>query len=119
MASDPVAVLEDGVSALLAGGLLGKVEAVKRRLAVVDHQLVAELDDRRVAADLCMSSTAALLSRLLRISPGEAKQTGRAAAHLGPRRTLLGEPLPPLFERVAAGQAAGLISAEHARVIVR
>src|ERR1700733_2484715 len=106
MAGDPVAALEGGLDALLGVdlvaldrdgllGLVGRFEAFRRRLAVVDHRLVAELDDRGVAADVCMTSTAVLLSRVLRGSPAEAKRRMRAAADLGPRRTLLGEPLGP------------------------
>jgi uncharacterized membrane protein len=47
----------------------------------------------------CVPSTSVLLQQLL-------------------RRSLLGQVLPPLFEAVAAAQAAGIISAEQARVIV-
>ncbi len=72
-----------------------------------------------MAAELCVTSTAALLRQLLRISAGEASARVRAAADLGPRRSLPGELLEPLFARVAAAQAAGVISPEHARVIVR
>ena len=64
-----------------------------------------------------MPSTAALLRGLLRITPGEAAGRVRAAADLGPRRGLTGEVLAPVFGRVAAAQAAGVISAEQARVI--
>jgi hypothetical protein len=54
----------------------------------------------------------------LRISPREAVRRVRAAANLGPRRGLTGSVLPPLVDGVAAAQAAGLISAEHAAVII-
>ena len=36
---------------------------------------------------------------------------------MGPRRGLTGEVLPPVFGRVAAAQAAGTISAAHARIV--
>lgn len=41
----------------------------------------------------------------------------RAAADLGPRTSITGAPLPAIFAVVAAAQAAGDISAAHARVI--
>jgi hypothetical protein len=94
-----------------------RVEVAKRRLPAVDHRLVADLCDRGVAAEVCIPNTAALLRALLRISPGEASRRVRAAADLGPRRGLTGAALPPLFEDVAAAQATGMISAEHAAII--
>jgi Domain of unknown function (DUF222) len=111
---DLVGVDRDGLLEVLR-----RFETVKRRMAVLDHALVAQLDDRRIAAELCAPSTASLLRGLLRISPAEAGRRVRAAADLGPRRTMTGQPLPPLFARVAAAQARGAISAEHAVVITK
>ena len=130
VAADALASLSDGLDALLAVDLVGldrdalldvtrRFEQFKRRLPVADHALVAELRDRSVAREMCVVSDAALLRGLLRISPSEAKRRVRAAADLGPRRTFTGETLPPLFGRVAAAQAAGTISPEHARVITQ
>jgi Domain of unknown function (DUF222) len=53
----------------------------------------------------------------LRIRPGEARRLIEEAADLGERRTLAGEPLAPKLEHTAAGQAAGLISAEQVKII--
>src|SRR6201999_1262410 len=50
--------------------------------------------------------------------PIEAGARVRAARDLGPRRTLTGQPVAPTFPVIAAAQAAGDISAEHARVII-
>jgi hypothetical protein len=97
--------------------IVRSVEVQTRRSAVVDHRLVAEIDDRKVAAELCQPSTAVLLRQLLHLSPREATRRVQAAADLGPRRTLTGQVLPPLFEAVAVAQATGVISPEHARVI--
>jgi hypothetical protein len=99
-------------------GLTRAVEAHRRRLPVVDHRLVAELDSRGVAFELGCASTAALLRKALRLAPADAKARVSAAADLGPRRAISGEALPPLFTRVAAAQAKGAISARHAVVIV-
>jgi hypothetical protein len=99
IATDALASLSAGLDALLAVDLVGldrdalldvtrRFEQFKRRLPVADHALVAELRDRSVAREMCVVSDAALLRGLLRISPSEAKRRVRAAADLGPRRTL-------------------------------
>jgi hypothetical protein len=98
--------------------VLRRFEATRRRMAVLDHSLIAELDDRKVAHELCMPNTAALLRGALRISPADARRRVRAAAELGPRRTLTGEVLPPLLALVAGSQAEGIISPDHAAVII-
>ena len=99
--------------------VLREHERLRRRAATIDHGLVAEIDDRRVAVELCVPSTAMLLVRELRVSPGEAKARVAAALDLAPRRTPAGEVVAPIFAPVAAAQAAGVISAEHAAVIRR
>jgi len=98
--------------------LLRGLETQRRRLPVVDHHLVAELDERGIAGELCARDTRTLLRDVLRLSPREAKQRVRAAVDLGPRRTVTGELLGPLFPEVAAAQAAGTISSDHARVVI-
>ena len=120
--------LSDALDTLLAVDLTGAsrdellqlaraVETQRRRLPVADHRLIGELDARAVAGELACASTPALLMQLLRVTPAEAKARVRAAADLGPRRTLTGEPLDPIFPAVAAAQAAGSISDRHAAVI--
>jgi hypothetical protein len=97
--------------------VLREVEVQVRRLPVFDHRLVAELEQRGVAAEQVVPSTAAFLAQLLRITPAEAKARVAAAGELGPRLGVTGEPLGPLFPLVAAAQAAGAVSAAQARVI--
>ena len=65
-----------------------------------------------------MATGSTLLRDVLRLSPREAKQRVRAAVDLGPRPTVTGELLGPLFPEVAAAQAAGTISSDHARVVI-
>jgi hypothetical protein len=91
-------------------GVLRDLETQKRRLASVDHALIGEVDSRGLAGEHACASTAVLLRHLLRITPAEATGRVRAAADLGPRRSLTGEVLPPVFPAVAAAQAAGVIS---------
>jgi len=97
--------------------LLRGVEVQTRRAAVADHALVAELEARGTAAELGARDTKALLRDVLRLSPAQAKARVTAAGDLGPRRALSGEALPAVFPAVAAAQADGALSAEHARVI--
>jgi hypothetical protein len=97
---------------------LRELEALRRRLAVADHALIAELDRRGLAGRLVMPSTSAVLQGLLRLSPHEAKQRVQAARACGPRTSLTGEALPALLPRLAAAQAAGQVSPEHGRVIL-
>jgi hypothetical protein len=99
--------------------LLRGLETGRNRLVVAEHALIAELESQGVAHEHACPNTANLLSQLLLTSPGEAAVRVRAAAELGPRRGLTGEVLPPIYAQVADAQAAGEISAAHARVITR
>jgi hypothetical protein len=108
------------LSSLSDGDLLAELrecEALRRRWLMVDAALVAELERRSFAGRLAMPSTSTLLQGVLRLSPTEARQRVDAAAVCGPRWSLTGERLEPLLPRVAASQADGVLSAEHARVI--
>ena len=99
--------------------VLRRLETHKNRLPTVEHRLIADVEARGTAREHGCASTATLLVRVLRINPLEAGARVRAAAQLGARRGLTGEVLPPLFAQVAAAQAAGVISAAHARVITK
>ncbi|PZS29562.1 MAG: hypothetical protein DLM58_15280 [Pseudonocardiales bacterium] len=100
-------------------GVLRGMQVETNRLAVADQAFIAELDSQGTARELACGTTATLLTRLLNIHPGEAGQRVKAAGNMGPRRGLPGEALPPIFEKVAAAQAAGAISTAHARVITK
>jgi len=128
--SEALAAIGRGVDALLSTDLSGLsdeemtalvtgLEAQRRRLDGVDHRLVGQLGDRQLAGRYGRASTADLLVRLLRVSPGEAKARVAQAADLGPRRSLQGEPLPPLLPAAAAAVTAGEISTEQVAVITR
>jgi hypothetical protein len=97
--------------------VLRDLEVQRRRLATVDHALIAEIDTRGLAHERACRSTAALLTQLVRVSPAEATGRVRAAADLGPRRGLTGQVLPPVFAQVATAQAVGTISTAHARIV--
>lgn len=97
--------------------LLRGLEERTRRLASVDHALIAEVETRGLARERGAGSSTALLVDLLRISPREAHARVGAAARLAPRRGLSGEPMPPEYPQTAFAQAAGTISAAHAQLI--
>lgn len=93
-------------------------EALRRCCVVADHHLIAELERRGIAGQVCVPSTAALLQGVLRLSPADAKSRVRAAQLCGPRWALSGEQLPARLPRLLAAQARGEISVEHTRVIL-
>jgi len=93
------------------------LEAQRRRMPTVDHRLITELECRGTATKLLARGTAGLLTELLHVDVGEAKSRVRAAGVLGPRTSITGEPLDPVYPATAAAQAAGTISEKHARIV--
>ena len=126
---DAVAGLHAAVDALAAAPLTGctddelvaawrQIEMVRRRFEPIDHRLIAEMDQRGLDFRAGCKNMVGFARSVLRVSAGEAAARVRAAAALGPRRSLLGEVLEPIYPGVAAAQADGAISARHAQVIV-
>lgn len=99
--------------------LVREMEVEVRRLAAVDQRNLAELEQRHLAAEMRVRDTRALLIDMLRIDPHEAKRRVELARDLGPRRTLTGEALDPIFPAVAAAVASGEVSLGHAQKIVQ
>ena len=97
---------------------LRELERLQRRLAPVSYALISEADSRALQSVYGARTMASFLSGLLRIDTGEAHGRVKSAAAAGPRRSLTGEPLQPVFREVAAAQAEGAISQAHARIIV-
>ena len=60
-----------------------------------------------------------VLMSVLRLSPGEASRRVRAAAAVGERTSMLGQPLPPLRPHLALAQHAGKVSPEQVSIIER
>ena len=117
----------DVVTSLDVGGFspsqlslsLQRQETARRRMAGFDHRLVAELSEQVITGRVPARNAVEVLVQALRLAPSEARSRVRAAADLGPRRTLTGEALPPVLPLVAGGQDAGVVSAAHAAVIRR
>lgn len=81
------------------------------------HRLLSRLQAETTAREMGAKSWNAVLRIRWRLSTAEAGRRLREAAQLGPRRTLTGQPLPPVLQAVAAAQAAGLLTAEHVKVL--
>src|ERR1700753_1288198 len=86
------------------------LERVRRWLPSVEHQLIVEEQARGVAQSHGCRDEAAFLVNLLNIDPRDASARVKAADACGARRALTGEPLPPVYEHVAAAQAPGQIA---------
>ena len=96
-----------------------RLETVNRRQAAVDHRLTHHLTSQASPVDLGAKSWTDALSNRLRIGRGEARRRLDEAHDLGPRTAITGQPLQPVLPNVAAAQAAGMIGAEHVRIIRR
>lgn len=111
---------------------IGAVESLSRSelLAVLDeyetlicrfpapmHRLLAQLQAGSTPQEMGEKSWNAVLRIRWRLSTADAGRRLADAADLGPRRTLTGEPLPPVLAAVAAAQACGLINADHVKVL--
>src|SRR4051812_7306974 len=96
-----------------------RFEALRRRMAAVDHQLILEAAARKLPDALSGRHVARVLTRLRRLSPREAAGRVQAAEAAGTRRALPGEPLEPAYPLVAEAQPRGAIPPAHAAVIAR
>ena len=100
---------------LLAVG--DELETLTCQLPTQRHRILARLQAETTPKQLGAKSWRDVLRIRYRISSAEAGRRLTEAALLGPRRTLTGQPLPPVLAATAAAQAAGLINAEHVEVI--
>ena len=110
------------VRAMAPHDLLDAVEVLQQATNLVgscDQAVVAEIDRQDVHVPSGATSAAQLLSDHLRIRPAEAKRRVVTARSCTERVGLDGQVLPPLREKVAAAQASGVITADHAGVITR
>jgi hypothetical protein len=95
--------------------LLERRQNWRRRLAASDHELINEL--AHASAEELGGKLAHVLADRLRIYRRDAARRIEEAADLGSHRALTGEALSPKLEHTAAGERAGLIGADHVRVI--
>ncbi|MGK2881211.1 MAG: DUF222 domain-containing protein, partial [Mycobacterium sp.] len=97
--------------------VLGEQETFVRSLPALEHPMMLRLQKEISPVELGGTNLADVVSRRLRTNLGVARQRIEDAAMLGPRTSLTGQPLPPLWPGTAAAQADGLIGAEHLAII--
>ncbi|MDT5196380.1 MAG: hypothetical protein QOH20_3134 [Mycobacterium sp.] len=97
--------------------VLERTEVAVRRLPVSGHRVINRLKAEANPITLGATSLTNLLTERLRISRTDAARRIDCAKDLGPRTTLLGEPLDPILPRTAKAQARGDIGAEHIKII--
>ncbi len=96
---------------------LDELETLGCRLPVQCHRMLARLQTETTAKELGAKSWKEVLRIRWRLSAAEASRRMAEAAVLGPRRSLTGNPLPPVLEATAAAQQLGAITAEHVTTI--
>ena len=89
-----------------------RLETALRRQIAIAHDQLRHLEQYQGCPPVFI-----VLADMLRISRAAAKRRLRDAGQLGPRTTLTGEQLPPLLPAAAKAWDAGLLDAEHLRVI--
>ncbi len=104
----------DGLTATARYTVLERLETAARRQSAVSHTVVAGLEQPPG-----WPAPHIALSDVLRISRAEARNRVRDAAQLTPRRSLTGQPLPPLLPATATAWHAGILDGEHLAVIQR
>jgi hypothetical protein len=110
------------LSAVSSGELtaaLRKLEVSAARHSTVQRHLVADIDQRGLAAEYCAGTTGNLLRDLLLITSADAGARVAQARDFAPRRSLTGEPLEPVIPLVAEAVDSGVLSLAHAKVIAK
>ena len=102
----------DGLEQNARLAVLESMETAQRRQVAASHTVLAGLHQLPDWPQLHIA-----LSDVLRISRTQARRRLRDAQQLAPRRSLTGEPLPPLLPATAEKWRAGILDAEHLTVI--
>jgi len=94
---------------------LERMETARRRQIAVSHDVIAGLEKEDPAA--VGGPVHKVVADWLRISPTEASRRLRDAKQLSARSTLTGQELPPELPATAQAWRAGMLDAQHLRVI--
>lgn len=111
---------DGGLEDLDANGLIAFLqdfESVRNAMSSVDHAVIQRAVERGVPHAVCQRSIGRVLTCALRISAAEAGRRVRAAAHLGDRWAMTGEPLGPWRPHLAEAVRLGEITSEQVGVI--
>ena len=95
------------------------LERARNRLSLTDHRIIADAERRDLPEELTRGNMVRTLTSTLRVSPAEAARRVRAAAAVGERVGMTGEPLAPVRPLLAAAQRAGGVNPEQVAVIER
>jgi hypothetical protein len=93
------------------------LETVNRRVPAIQHRVMAAVKAQSSPGELGARSWADALGIRLRISHTEACRRLSEGELLGPRRSVTGEPLEPVYPGTAAALARGELTGEHVRII--
>jgi hypothetical protein len=96
-----------------------RFETSRNRLPLIDHNLIADAEATDLPETYCSSTLTRFLVQVLQLSPGEAASRVRAAAAVGPRKSMLGEQLEPVLPSLAALQRAGVVTPEKVQIVER
>ncbi len=94
-------------------------ERFRNQLPLIDHRVIADGERRQLATALTQPTMARVLTWALRLSSAEANRRVRAAAAVGSRISVLGEPLEAIRPELAAAQRAGDVSTEQVHIVQR
>jgi Domain of unknown function (DUF222) len=111
-----------GLDQLTAGekvALWQRFETCRNKLPLIDHSLIADAEINGLPGTYCTSTVAQFLVRRFQLSYGEAASRVRAAAVLGPRRSMLGEELGPVLSGLAGLQRDGAVTTEKVAIVER
>ena len=97
---------------------LARMERARRRMPVAEHRMLNHLGEHATCEEIGGRLPQVLANRL-RITKTEAARRIADAQVLGPRSTLTGEPLAPMWATAAAAQQAGQIGTGHISEIRR
>ncbi|WP_306355701.1 MULTISPECIES: HNH endonuclease signature motif containing protein [unclassified Nocardia] len=125
-----LAALATAIDTLLAEDLTGftdtafaariqGLEACRRRLETVGHRHVIEINDRQLWTTTGSVGLYRYLVETLRLAKADAVARVKGAAQLGVMTSAYGEKCEPRLPATAAALAAGVISGDHARAVMR
>ncbi len=97
--------------------VMDDLETLTCRMPTQSHRLLTRLQAETTPKQMGAKSWNEVLRIRWRLSSAEASRRLHEAAELGPRQSLLGQPLAPVLPAVAAAQSAGLITGDHVTTI--